>query len=194
MLSDRLRESVRTHPRIFVTTVLAISAFLWTGVAAFALLIGNVVTDLPDQATLRTIGTLTGSTELLDMRGRTISAISKVQRIEVPLDRVSPNIVRAIVAVEDQRFYDHRGIDLVRIGGALVQNILEVRVAQGGSTITQQLIRQRFLGREKTLVRKTKEALLAVRLEEEASKEEILQLYLNTVLLACGLDTTSLAR
>ena len=80
---------------------------------------------------------------------------------------VSPHLIAAIVAIEDQRFYDHGGVDLVRIAGAGLANLREGRRAQGGSTLTQQLARQSFLTLDKTFRRKVQEALLAMRIERE---------------------------
>src|SRR5262249_26033218 len=87
----------------------------------------------------------------------------------------------------DQRFYDHRGIDLIRIFAAAVTNLREHRAAQGGSTLTQQLARRSFLTSDKTLRRKLKEAILAWRLEREFTKDQLLELYLNKVYFGDGL-------
>src|SRR6185295_1013919 len=113
--------------------------------------------------------------------------IYKEQRIEVPLGEVSPNLVKALVAVEDQRFYDHRGFDLVRIASAAMANLRHRRRAQGGSTITQQLARQSFLTTDKTWRRKVQELILAARIERVYSKDQILETYLNKVYFGDGL-------
>ena len=91
------------------------------------------------------------------------------------------------MAIEDQRFYDHKGIDLVRVAGAAISNLRQGTRAQGGSTLTQQLARNSFLTPEKTYTRKLKELVLARRLEAEFSKDEILELYLNKVYFGAGL-------
>ena len=96
-------------------------------------------------------------------------------------------LVQAILAIEDQRFYDHRGVDIVRVGGAALNNVLEGRLAQGGSTITQQLARQSFLTPDKTIRRKLTEIVVAARLERQYSKDEILAMYLNKVYFGDGL-------
>src|SRR5436189_67477 len=83
------------------------------------------------------------------------------------------------VAIEDQRFYDHHGFDVVRIGSAALTNLRHLRIAQGGSTITQQLARQSFLTTDKTLRRKLQEAILAERIERFFTKPQILEMYLN---------------
>ena len=79
-----------------------------------------------------------------------VFTIFKEQRIEVPLEQMSPNLVKAVVSVEDQRFYEHSGVDFIRIAAAGLRNLAEGRRAEGGSTITQQLARQSFLTRDKT--------------------------------------------
>src|SRR5207244_12729921 len=109
------------------------------------------------------------------------------QRIEVPLSRVSRHLIAAVLSIEDQRFYNHGGLDLVRIAGAAINNLRQARLAEGGSTITQQLVRHSFLSSERSWRRKTKEALLAVRLEHEFSKDQILEFYLNKVYFGRGL-------
>jgi penicillin-binding protein 1A len=100
---------------------------------------------------------------------------------------VSPHLVDAILAIEDQRFYDHHGFDLIRTGSAMLANIRNGRAAQGGSTITQQLARQSFLTLDKTLHRKLQELILASRIERMYSKRQILELYLNKVYFGDGL-------
>ena len=127
------------------------------------------------------------ATTLYDVHGRTAFTIYKEQRIPVSLDRVSPHLVQAILAVEDQRFYEHGGLDVVRIAGALVSNVRTGRTSQGASTLTQQLARQSFLTSKKTYGRKMKEAIVAARIEREFDKREILQLYLNKVYFGDGL-------
>jgi penicillin-binding protein 1A len=127
------------------------------------------------------------ATTLFDREDKPAFTIFKEQRIEVPLARVSPHLVNAILALEDQRFYDHNGIDVVRVAGAALSNLREGRLAQGGSTITQQLARQSFLTTEKTYRRKLTEIVVAARLEGQFSKDEILELYLNKVYFGDGL-------
>src|SRR5204863_7891563 len=105
----------------------------------------------------------------------------------VPLAEISPNLIHALIAVEDQRFYDHHGFDLVRIGSAAMANIRHRRAAQGASTITQQLARQSFLTPDKTIRRKLQELIVAERIEGAYTKEQILELYLNKVYFGDGL-------
>jgi penicillin-binding protein 1B len=92
-------------------------------------------------------------------------------------------LIDALIAVEDQRFYSHHGVDPLGIARALVTNLLRGQIAQGGSTLTQQLVKNLYLSRERTLRRKIEEAVMAVALELSFSKEEILNAYLNEVYL-----------
>ena len=102
-------------------------------------------------------------------------------RQPVNLKRMSPWLPKATVAVEDKRFYEHGGIDYVGIARALWADISAGKAVQGGSTITQQLVRNMYTGSEKTFSRKIKEACLAIKLADKWSKARILQTYLNTV-------------
>jgi penicillin-binding protein 1A len=107
------------------------------------------------------------------------------QRRDVPLRDISTWLQKAVVAVEDHRFYHHIGIDPVGVGRAVVENVRSDNV-QGGSTITQQLARTIFLSNRRTWGRKAKEAVLALLLEQQLTKDQILELYLNRVYLSSG--------
>ncbi len=111
----------------------------------------------------------------------------KVERgIFVPFEKIPDNVKNAVVAVEDSRFWRHKGIDYIGIARALVQDIIHASLKEGGSTITQQLAKIMFLSPEKTFKRKIREAQLAMRLEKELSKKEILEIYLNKVYFGHG--------
>jgi 1A family penicillin-binding protein len=109
------------------------------------------------------------------------------QRRDVPLDQISPHVRHAVVAVEDHRFYRHIGIDPLGLGRAILRNFKSGGVVQGGSTLTQQLARTLFLSNSRTYARKGKEAVLAVLLEWQLSKDQILELYLNRVYISAGI-------
>ena len=126
------------------------------------------------------------STLLYDANDNLVSALFEEHRIAVPLDEISPHLVNAVLVTEDKRFYHHDGVDLRRIVMAFVANQRAGDIVQGGSTITQQLVRSILLSREKSYVRKAKEAILARRLEEQYSKRDILQAYLNRVYFGDG--------
>jgi penicillin-binding protein 1A len=106
-------------------------------------------------------------------------------RRDVSLDEISPDLRNAIVAVEDHRFYGHFGIDPIGVGRALYRDVRGGRL-EGGSTLTQQLARTLFLSNKKTPARKAQEAVIALLLEQELSKKQILELYLNRIYLSGG--------
>jgi penicillin-binding protein 1A len=146
-----------------------------------------LVVTSPDAEAIKRIGEMDQATRVFDRSDRLAFTIFKEQRIEVPLREMSPHLVKAIVAVEDQRFYDHHGFDLIRIASAVFANLRRAERAQGGSTITQQLARQSFLTPAKTYRRKLQELVLAARIERAYSKPRILELYLNKVYFGDGL-------
>lgn len=104
----------------------------------------------------------------------------------VTVEDLPPHLIHAVLSIEDRRFYSHFGIDIFGFTRAMVVNIQKQRYAQGGSTITQQLAKNLFLSQERTIKRKIQEALLALWLEHELSKDEILSAYLNRVYLGSG--------
>jgi 1A family penicillin-binding protein len=107
-------------------------------------------------------------------------------RRDVPLAEVAPALREAVIAVEDHRFYRHGGIDPIGFGRAVWHNIRRGAITEGGSTITQQLARTVFLSNQRTLGRKGKEAILAGLIEQQLTKDQILELYLNRVALSAG--------
>ena len=105
----------------------------------------------------------------------------------MPLSKISPTLQQAVVAAEDARFYEHKGVDDRGIVRAAVTNLLSGEVSQGGSTITQQLVRNSYADlKDISIVRKVKEAALAAQLETKLSKDEILHRYLNRVYFGAG--------
>ena len=115
-----------------------------------------------------------------------IGEIKLQKGVFVPYNQIPENLKNAVVAVEDSRFWKHSGIDYIGIGRALFKDMLHLSLREGGSTITQQLAKVVFLSSEKTLTRKIKEAQLALQIEKELSKKEILELYLNRVYFGHG--------
>jgi penicillin-binding protein 1A len=105
------------------------------------------------------------------------------QHEEVPLAAIAPSLRQAVVAIEDRRFYRHPGIDPIGIGRAVSRDVRDQQLAEGGSTLTQQLARTLFLSNSRTWGRKAKEAALALLIERQLDKEQILELYLNRVYL-----------
>lgn len=119
---------------------------------------------------------------LVTADGRQLATFEQGLQERVKLDQIAPHVVRALIATEDHRFYDHKGIDFRRTIGALIHTLKGD--SQGGSTITQQLARNMFpeeIGRSRNLNRKLKEMITAIKIETTFSKDEILEAYLNTV-------------
>jgi len=187
IISEFVANAARAHRRTFIATIVTLSVLMCTAVGAAVWLLVGVASGLPDGEALRGIGSMSRATTVLDAYDSTAFTIFKEQRIEVPLSRVSPHLIAAILAVEDQRFFEHGGVDVIRVAGAAWTNLREGWGTQGGSTITQQLARQSFLTREKTVRRKLKEIVVAARLEKAFSKKQILELYLNKVYFGDGL-------
>src|SRR5688572_19603419 len=171
---------LRTWPgRVFLA---AIIVFL----VGFGWVFGNLVGSVPNREELRAFTAMPTANLLFDAADREVFTIAKEHRIEVPLSQMSPDLVKAVIAIEDRRFWDHDGFDPIRIVGSALAVIEAGEAVQGGSTITQQLARQ-SVGREKTLRRKLKELLFAAQLEDYFTKQEILELYLNKVYFGDGL-------
>ncbi|HEX7077461.1 MAG TPA: PBP1A family penicillin-binding protein [Candidatus Eisenbacteria bacterium] len=127
------------------------------------------------------------------------SDAERERRSYIPLEQIPRRVVLAVVASEDRRFFRHWGIDLLGLGRATVRNVRAGGVVEGGSTISQQLVKNLFLSRERSFFRKIHEALLAVMVEMRYSKEQILEFYLNQIYLGqrgswsvCGVEEASL--
>ncbi|UCG66744.1 MAG: PBP1A family penicillin-binding protein [Deltaproteobacteria bacterium] len=126
-------------------------------------------------------------TEIFDDKGQVITQFSDERRILVPLEEISYHTIKAFIAAEDDRFFQHKGIDFLSIVRAFLKNIKAGKIEQGGSTITQQVTKSLLLKNPaRTYKRKVREALLSLQIEREFSKEEILYLYLNQIYLGHG--------
>jgi penicillin-binding protein 1A len=137
--------------------------------------------NLPDVKVLKNYNP-SETTQILDVKGRLLANIyGEVNRRVVPLKNISPNLQRALMAIEDDQFYQHHGVRPDTIVRAALTNYGAGRSVQGGSTLTQQLIKNLFLTPEKNLGRKLVEAVLALRVEQVFKKDEILEMYLNQV-------------
>jgi penicillin-binding protein 1A len=123
---------------------------------------------------------------LLDRHGVVFDRMSDERRSWAPLSELPPVLIEAVLAAEDRRYYQHRGVDLRAITRALHANLSAGGVVQGGSTLSQQLVKNLVVGGERSLHRKINEALLARRLDERLSKDEQLERYLNLVYLGGG--------
>jgi len=173
-------------PRSWSLAVRLVMAVFIIAAAAFTWVLVNLVAGMPNRDELRAFRVMPSATVLYDAADREVFAIAKEHRIEVPLAEISQNLIKAVIAVEDRRFFDHDGFDPIRIAGSALADLRAGEAAQGGSTITQQLARQ-SVGRQKTLQRKVRELLFAAQLERHFTKNEILELYLNKVYFGDGL-------
>lgn len=176
-----------SHPQLVRSVAFGSVAMLVAVLALSIWFVTSLVRGLPDMDALRRLGEMDQATAVYDRADQFAFTIFKEQRIEVPLDQMSPHLKDAVLAIEDQRFYEHGGFDLVRIGSAFLVNVRRAELAQGGSTITQQLARQSLLTSQKTFRRKLQELILAGRIERLYSKDQILEMYLNKVYFGDGL-------
>ncbi|WP_312604532.1 peptidoglycan glycosyltransferase/peptidoglycan DD-transpeptidase MrcA [Kosakonia cowanii] len=138
--------------------------------------------QLPDVATLKDVR-LQIPMQVYSADGELIAQYGEKRRIPLTLDHIPPVMVKAFIATEDSRFYEHHGVDPVGIFRAASVALFSGHASQGASTITQQLARNFFLSPERTMMRKIKEVFLAIRIEQLLSKDEILELYLNKIYL-----------
>ncbi len=160
---------------LFITTMMVFGGLSYFYFAA----------DLPSVGTLKNYTPPT-VTKFFSDDGEIIAEISLEKREVVSLDRMPPHLVQAFVASEDNRFFQHKGLDYLAILRASLKNIFSGEIVQGGSTITQQVVKSLLLSPERRFSRKIREAILAYRIEKYLSKEEILYLYLNQIYLGHG--------
>ena len=161
---------------------------MFTLVMAFSLLVVGLYIDLKDDLpqlpdSLEKIN-LSLPTEIYSSQGNVIKVLG--QRHPVALSEISPRFTEAMIATEDSRFYSHKGVDHIGLTRAMLRNIRDMRVSQGGSTITQQLSKNLFFSFERKWVRKIKELMIALQIEATFSKEEILEAYCNQVYFGSG--------
>lgn len=141
--------------------------------------------DLPSMARLEMIEPAL-KTKILAADSTVLKEFYTQDRILLSLEDIPQNVAETFIAVEDQRFYNHFGIDLFRIFSAAWEDLKSWSLSEGASTITQQLARDLFLTKERTFPRKIKEVLLAMRIERTYSKDEILEMYLNQIYFGSG--------
>ena len=150
------------------------------GIGSIFALYFYIKPELPDVTTLKTMQLQTPM-KVYSQDGKLISQFGEKRRIPVSIDEVPPLMINAFLATEDNRFYEHPGIDPIGIVRAATVMIMTGERKQGASTITQQVARNFFLTREKTFIRKIKEIFLAWHIEQNLTKDEILTLYLNKI-------------
>ena len=186
MASARKRARRQRQRRWWVTALIGILLFGALGTMASALWAFTVLPkNLPAITALEDFKPLEG-TKIYDDNDEFLTEFHEARRIFTPLSQIPKSVQQAILAVEDSRFYSHFGVDPMGIVRAIYQNFRQGRIAEGGSTVTQQLAKVLFLTPDKSLERKLKEAFLALELERRYSKERILELYLNHIYFGHG--------
>jgi penicillin-binding protein 1A len=168
---------------------LVLYGLLFTGilgvVAAAGFVYVTFIKNLPDFTAIKEYRPPV-ITSIFTRDGRLMGEFYTERRIEVPYSRLPKHLVMAFVAAEDTRFFEHPGVDLFGIFRAFVRNVEAGEIVQGGSTITQQVVKRIMLSSEKSFGRKIKEAVLAYRIDKYLTKEEILTIYLNNIFLGRG--------
>ncbi|MBB5606079.1 penicillin-binding protein 1A [Janthinobacterium sp. S3T4] len=157
---------------------------LWSGLALLALLIAYMLLLIPLTPSIHDLrqARAAAPSTMVSADGKELARFDQGLQERVTLNQISPNVISALIATEDRRFYEHHGIDFKRTAGAMLHSMKGD--AQGGSTITQQLARNMFpeeIGRSRNLNRKLKELITALKIEATYSKTDILEAYLNTV-------------
>lgn len=167
--------------KVTAGTLLGMTMLLSSVVAGGLVGLALSFRNLPDVRVLRTY-VPTETTYIYDINGTLLTRIhDEANREVVPLDNISPNLKRAVLAIEDSHFYLHHGINPGGVMRALVANIEQGETVEGGSTLTMQLVKNLFLSPNRSFSRKAAEAVLAIRMEQILEKNEILELYLNQV-------------
>ena len=181
----RFRPPWYSRPQFYIPV--AILAALAVAVAAYTSIL---VAGLKAQAQtfdLNKLEQMESASVILDRKGKIFGQIYVENRETVPYDQLPRDLINAVVAVEDAKFYRHQGYDLMGIVRAALKNFTAGHVRQGASTITQQLARNSFSLKEKTFRRKLLEVFLARRIEEQFGKQKIMELYLNRIYFGGGL-------
>jgi penicillin-binding protein 1A len=181
----------RARPLLgLVATVAAAGALLAGTVVAIGPFAGEITeatSNVPEEIDLAALDDFAIRSHVYGSDGSLLTTLHGPENREpVPLSRVPQPVIDAVLAVEDADFYEHNGVNFRAMARAFFENVQAGGIAQGGSTVTQQLVKNALLSAERELERKKKEIPLALRLERELSKEEILESYLNTVYFGSG--------
>ncbi len=173
-----------SNPHRFMQTTRKTKYIIFTGIFIFAVISTvaflNFLNTIPNPKSLADFSA-SSSTQIFDTNNTLLfNSYSERNRIPVSLSNVSPVLVKATVHSEDSRFYNHFGLDPIAIARSIFHNLTH-NSTQGGSTITQQLAKNVFLSSEQSLRRKVEEAILAIRIEQTLSKDQILELYINAI-------------
>lgn len=180
-VGSRGRPVRRTSKLRWVARILAVLLVLGlSGALAVMAVIRYYSTDLPDVRSLRDV-TEAQTTRVVDRNGVLLGELFTERRTVVPIDRIPRVLVLSVLAAEDADFYQHEGFDYAGLVRAVVRGVLAGGRFRGTSTITQQLVKNMLLSSERSFARKIRELILAYRIEQEFTKDEILELYLNHI-------------
>jgi len=178
---DSTIQFVQTVGKVTGGTLLGLTMLTSAVVAGGLVGLAISFRNLPDVRVLQTY-TPSETTHIYDIKGKQLASIhGEANREVVPLDKISPHLKRAVIAIEDSYFYSHQGVNVGAVARAFSQNFNHGRTVEGGSTLTMQLVKNLFLSPKRAFSRKVAEAVLALRIEQIFKKDQILELYLNQV-------------
>jgi 1A family penicillin-binding protein len=180
------RQAIQSKEQMLIFPRLTKTAFLSL---ALLMVLAAAVPANPARAGIAAYPLLSptySSIKVFDSKGQFAGRLLPEKRYWVPIEQIPQFLQKAVVAVEDSRFYEHNGIDVRGIARALVKDVVKGRMAEGGSTITQQLIKNKFLSGEKSIDRKLKEGMMAIDFEKKYSKQQILEMYFNEIYYGNG--------
>ncbi|UNU24935.1 transglycosylase domain-containing protein [Microcoleus vaginatus] len=187
-------EFVQSVSKVTAGTILSMTMLASSVVAGGLVGLAISFRNLPDVRILQTYSP-TETTHIYDINGKPLASIhDEANRDVVPLEQISPNLKRAVLAIEDSSFFTHKGINPGGIARALIVNLEQGKTVEGGSTMTMQLVKNLFLSPQSKFSRKVAEAVMSIRLEQILNKDQILQLYLNQIYLGhnlYGVETAS---
>lgn len=175
---SKARKIIKT---IFLTFLIIGLVGMITGVTTFAI----YAKDAPPLDDVLLIDPV--ASQLFDMNGDVYAVLGEEKREYVEYDKIPEEVVDAVLATEDVRFFKHSGIDLRRLAGAVLANVTRGFGSEGASTLTQQVVKLSYLSKEKTLKRKAQEAWLAMKLEQEYTKKQIFEIYINKIYYGNGI-------
>lgn len=167
---------------VFLSLSKKLLLLLFAGLVFVVIIIAYFEQGLPNVEALKTVQ-MQEPLRIYNAEGELIAEFGESRRIPLPLQEMPPLLIKAIIATEDQRYYEHPGIDLLGLLRAGMELVITGKKVQGGSTITMQVARNFFLTPEKTFSRKIREILLALKISRELDKDKVLELYLNQVYL-----------
>lgn len=181
MHSSGIFDFVQSVSKVTAGTLLSVTMLASSVVAGGLVGLAISFRNLPDVRVIQNYAP-TETTYIYDIQGKPLASLhDEANREVIPLDQISPHLKRAVLAIEDSNFYYHKGIYPTGVIRALLANLESGSTVEGGSTLTMQLVKNLFLSPNRTISRKAAEAVMAIRIEQILSKDEILDLYLNQV-------------